>query len=100
MSPSSAARHGSEGVRARNEPIEILGTRVASPAYMITRAFDRTEDGGAYSVLGAIAETACQLSGSPLFALMGDGNQELIATFAARGRQVVEARHEQNAVAM
>src|SRR5204863_6324682 len=32
--------------------------------------------------------------------LMGDGNQELIVACTDRGRQVVEARHEQNAVAM
>jgi acetolactate synthase-1/2/3 large subunit len=37
----------------------------------------------------------------PIFALMGDGNMELLVSFAERrGRQIVHARHEQNAVAM
>lgn len=52
------------------------------------------------TVYAALAEALYEVTNSPLFALMGDGNQELIVAFADRGRQVVEARHEQNAVAM
>src|SRR4051794_23610355 len=52
------------------------------------------------TVCAALAEALCEVTDSPLFALMGDGNQELIVAFADRGRRVIETRHEQNAVAM
>jgi acetolactate synthase-1/2/3 large subunit len=58
------------------------------------------QPGGTSSVYEALADAVCQMTPSPLFALMGDGNQELIVALADRGRQVIEARHEQNAVAM
>jgi thiamine pyrophosphate-dependent acetolactate synthase large subunit-like protein len=52
------------------------------------------------TVYEALADALCQVTPSPLFALMGDANQELIVAIADRGRQVIEGRHEQNVVAM
>ena len=49
------------------------------------------------TVIEAIVDVLSESTPSPLFALMGDGNQELIVAFANGGRQIIKTRHEQNA---
>ncbi|MDP9400611.1 MAG: thiamine pyrophosphate-binding protein, partial [Actinomycetota bacterium] len=52
------------------------------------------------TVAELIAESLVRAGVEHVFAVMGDGNLELLAALAARGVAVVGARHEQGAVAM
>src|SRR6185312_12377403 len=48
-----------------------------------------------------VTRAVAEMADGPVFALMGDGNMELLVSFAERcGRQIVHARHEQYAAAM